>query len=66
MKLVMNCYPDNTTKFKWCLLIDLISEKRDKRIANIRAWRNDERAGKKRSAVFEKAYNYIYKCDGEL
>lgn len=66
LKLVNNCYADNTTKCKTCLRIDTINRKKDKEIKNIRAWERDEKAGKKRSASIEKAYNAIDDYETEL
>ena len=66
LKLVMTCYADNSTKCKTCLRIDTVSRKRQKECDNIRAWEKDEKAGKKRSASIEKAYNAIADYDSEL
>lgn len=66
MKLVMNSYPDNSTKCKTCLRVDTIMRKREKEVANIRTWQKDEKHGKKRSASIEKAYVAIGEYDAEL
>ena len=66
MKLVMNCYPDNSTKCKTCVRIDTVLRKREKECSNIKTWQKDEKAGKKRSASIEKAYNAIDDYDAEL
>ncbi len=66
MKLVMNSYADQSAKCKTCLRHDTLYRKRQKECDNIRVWQKDEKAGKKRSASIEKAYDAIDDYDKEI